>query len=210
MHQPDPLDRCSAKSRSTSPPTGSWRRESVSCSLHSCTRCARAFVRQGHRPRRTTDRRHLCITVEHTTPDDPTHTTTFEHAAARLWAYEIDHLDGKLYTDRMPPRAEPVPVERYRRYGHLMALRHRRSQLRLTSTFSAKAHDPDRTTRARSGSNPRGRRYAPRPTAQRADLQADSNTARCHACAQGALCGAIAFIRAYVPGSVTVAYAGGM
>jgi len=30
----------------------------------------------------------------------------------RLWAYEIDHLHGMLYTDRMAG-VEPVPVERY-------------------------------------------------------------------------------------------------
>jgi peptide deformylase len=42
---------------------------------------------------------------------------TFERAAARLWAHEIDHLDGKLYIDRMPPGRDTVPVERYRGTG---------------------------------------------------------------------------------------------
>ncbi|MGI9099393.1 MAG: peptide deformylase [Solirubrobacteraceae bacterium] len=61
--------------------------------------------------------RPLRIEVEHTALDGAAHITTFEHAAARLWAHEIDHLDGKLYTDRMPPGLEPVPVERYHATG---------------------------------------------------------------------------------------------
>ncbi|MEV0173174.1 peptide deformylase [Streptomyces sp. NPDC050803] len=32
---------------------------------------------------------------------------------ARLVQHEIDHLEGKLYTNRMPG-AEPIPVEEYR------------------------------------------------------------------------------------------------
>jgi peptide deformylase len=62
---------------------------------------------------RGTVQRPLRIDVEHTDLDGITHITRFEHAAARLWAHEIDHLHGKLYTDRMPPGINPVPVERY-------------------------------------------------------------------------------------------------
>lgn len=57
--------------------------------------------------------RPLRIEVEHTALDGEKQITTFEHAAARLWAHEIDHLKGKLYTDRMPAGVDPVPVERY-------------------------------------------------------------------------------------------------
>jgi peptide deformylase len=35
----------------------------------------------------------------------------------RPLAHEIDHLQGKLYTDRMPPGVNPVPVERYHGTG---------------------------------------------------------------------------------------------
>ncbi|MFF3247234.1 hypothetical protein ACFYWY_26730 [Streptomyces sp. NPDC002870] len=45
------------------------------------------------------------------------------HARYRLeWRFplvhrEIDHLDGLLYTDRMKPGVEPIPVEEYRQTG---------------------------------------------------------------------------------------------
>jgi peptide deformylase len=61
--------------------------------------------------------RPLRIDVEHADLDGATHITRFERAAARLWAHEIDHLHGKLYTDRMTPGIEPVPVERYHGTG---------------------------------------------------------------------------------------------
>lgn len=66
---------------------------------------------------RGTVSRPLRIDVEHTSLDGDTCITTFEHAAARLWAHEIDHLNGMLYVDRMPPGIEPVPVERYEGTG---------------------------------------------------------------------------------------------
>ncbi len=66
---------------------------------------------------RGTVERSLRIDVEHVDLDGITHITTFEHAAARLWAHEIDHLQGKLYTDRMSPGVNPVPVERYHGTG---------------------------------------------------------------------------------------------
>ncbi len=66
---------------------------------------------------RGTVQRPLLVDVEHTDLDGITHTTSFQHAAARLWAHEIDHLQGKLYTDRMSPGVNPVPVERYHGTG---------------------------------------------------------------------------------------------
>jgi peptide deformylase len=66
---------------------------------------------------RGTVQRPLRIDVEHTDLDGIRHITSLEHAAARLWAHEIDHLQGKLYTDRMPPGVNPVPVERYHGTG---------------------------------------------------------------------------------------------
>ena len=43
--------------------------------------------------------------------------TSFEFAMARLVAHEIDHLEGKLYVDRMDPNVPLVPVEEYRETG---------------------------------------------------------------------------------------------
>ncbi len=42
---------------------------------------------------------------------------TYELALARLVAHEIDHLDGQLYTDRMPPGAPLVPLAEYDQTG---------------------------------------------------------------------------------------------
>jgi peptide deformylase len=61
--------------------------------------------------------RSLQITVEHTTLDGTLHILTLERGAARLWAHEIDHLQGILYTDRMAPDTHPIPIERYRSIG---------------------------------------------------------------------------------------------
>lgn len=60
--------------------------------------------------------RPLRIDVEHTTLDGVTHVATFDRGVARLWAHEIDHLAGVLYTDHMTS-SEPLPVERYRGTG---------------------------------------------------------------------------------------------
>jgi len=43
--------------------------------------------------------------------------TSFERAMARLVSHEIDHLDGRLYVDRMAPGTNLVPVEEYRQTG---------------------------------------------------------------------------------------------
>lgn len=61
--------------------------------------------------------RPLAITVETTALDGTTVTTVYERGLARLVAHEIDHLDGLLYTARMRPGVEPIPVEEYRQTG---------------------------------------------------------------------------------------------
>jgi peptide deformylase len=57
--------------------------------------------------------RPLRIDVEHQTLAGELRMITFERAAARLWAHEIDHLSGTLYVDRLPDGYELVPFERY-------------------------------------------------------------------------------------------------
>jgi len=57
--------------------------------------------------------RALVINVEHQDIDGCRHITCFERGMARLVAHEIDHLDGRLYTDRMGPGIEPVHVSEY-------------------------------------------------------------------------------------------------
>ncbi|MGA5270293.1 peptide deformylase [Streptomyces lydicamycinicus] len=62
--------------------------------------------------------RPLKITVEATALTGETVTTAYERGLARLIHHEIDHLDGLLYTVRMLPGIEPIPVEEYRQSGH--------------------------------------------------------------------------------------------
>jgi peptide deformylase len=62
--------------------------------------------------------RPLRLDVEHVHPDGRPVITSFEFAMARLVAHEIDHLEGRLYVDRMPPDRPLVPVEEYRETGH--------------------------------------------------------------------------------------------
>lgn len=62
-------------------------------------------------------RRPLRIDVEHARIDGQRVITTFELAMARLVAHEIDHLEGRLYVDRMDPEVPLVPVEEYRETG---------------------------------------------------------------------------------------------
>ncbi|MEU2157591.1 peptide deformylase [Streptomyces sp. NPDC019396] len=62
--------------------------------------------------------RPLRITVETTTLDGLVATATYERGLARLVHHEIDHLDGLLYTARMRPGTDPIPVEQYRQTGH--------------------------------------------------------------------------------------------
>ncbi|MCX5398548.1 peptide deformylase [Streptomyces sp. NBC_00102] len=65
--------------------------------------------------------RPLRITVETTTLDGHVVTATYERGLARLIHHEIDHLDGLLYTTRMPAGVAPIPVEQYRQTGRAWA-----------------------------------------------------------------------------------------
>jgi peptide deformylase len=73
--------------------------------------CLSFFDVRGLVPRRRT------IHVEHTTIGGQHKITVFDRGLARLVAHEIDHLQGALYTDRMPPDARPIPVELYHGTG---------------------------------------------------------------------------------------------
>ncbi|MFB9902883.1 peptide deformylase [Allokutzneria oryzae] len=57
--------------------------------------------------------RPLTIDVEHTDIDGNRRIATFEQGLARLVAHEIDHLEGRLYTDRMRPGVSTISVEQY-------------------------------------------------------------------------------------------------
>ncbi|MER7460883.1 peptide deformylase [Micromonospora sp. NPDC126480] len=57
--------------------------------------------------------RPLRIDVEHAHLDGGRIITSFEYGMARLVAHEIDHLEGRLYVDRMTPGMPLVPVEEY-------------------------------------------------------------------------------------------------
>jgi peptide deformylase len=61
--------------------------------------------------------RPLRIEVEHARIDGARVITSFELAMARLVSHEIDHLEGRLYVDRMAPDATLVPVAEYHRTG---------------------------------------------------------------------------------------------
>jgi peptide deformylase len=62
--------------------------------------------------------RSLRVAVEHIQWDGSPVITVFEFAMARLVAHEIDHLEGRLYVDRMTPGVPLVPVEEYRETGN--------------------------------------------------------------------------------------------
>ncbi|GIJ10604.1 peptide deformylase [Micromonospora andamanensis] len=62
--------------------------------------------------------RPLRLDVEHAQFDGGRIITSFEFGMARLVAHEIDHLDGRLYVDRMAPGVPLVPIEEYRESGH--------------------------------------------------------------------------------------------
>lgn len=61
--------------------------------------------------------RPLALHVEHQDVDGTRRITVFEHGLARLVAHEVDHLHGILYTDRMAPGVDPIPVAEYRGTG---------------------------------------------------------------------------------------------
>jgi peptide deformylase len=62
-------------------------------------------------------RRPLGLDVEHARWDGTRMITTFDDAMARLVGHEIDHLEGRLYVDRMAPREALVPLEEYGESG---------------------------------------------------------------------------------------------
>jgi peptide deformylase len=62
--------------------------------------------------------RPLRLDVEHAQFDGGRLITSFEFGMARLVAHEIDHLEGRLYVDRMAPGVPLVPIEEYRESGH--------------------------------------------------------------------------------------------
>jgi peptide deformylase len=66
---------------------------------------------------RGTVRRPLWIEVESLLPDGARIIKRYERALARLVLHEIDHLDGRLYVDRMPPGAALMPVDQYQETG---------------------------------------------------------------------------------------------
>ncbi|WBB82483.1 peptide deformylase [Micromonospora sp. WMMD882] len=57
--------------------------------------------------------RPLRLDVEHARPDGSRLITSFEFGMARLVAHEVDHLEGRLYVDRMASGVPLVPVEEY-------------------------------------------------------------------------------------------------
>ena len=61
--------------------------------------------------------RPLRIEVEHARFDGTRVITSFERAMARLVSHEIDHLEGRLYVDRMAADATLVPVAEYQQTG---------------------------------------------------------------------------------------------
>ncbi|GAA1807832.1 helix-turn-helix domain-containing protein [Planosporangium flavigriseum] len=61
--------------------------------------------------------RPLWVEVESALPNGKPMINRYERGLARLVLHEIDHLDGRLYVDRMPAGAPLVPVEKYQETG---------------------------------------------------------------------------------------------
>jgi peptide deformylase len=61
--------------------------------------------------------RPLRVEVEHAKFDGTRVITSFDLAMARLVSHEIDHLEGRLYVDRMASDAPLVPVAEYQQAG---------------------------------------------------------------------------------------------
>jgi peptide deformylase len=61
--------------------------------------------------------RPLRIEVEHARYDGARVITSFDRAMARLVSHEIDHLEGRLYVDRMAAGQPLVPVAEYHQAG---------------------------------------------------------------------------------------------
>lgn len=54
------------------------------------------------------------IVVTHAALDGATRESRFDGVTARILMHELDHLDGILFTERMPETERLVPVEEYR------------------------------------------------------------------------------------------------
>jgi peptide deformylase len=61
--------------------------------------------------------RALWIRVEHTLPTGERVVHTYRRGLARLVAHEIDHLEGRLYPDRMAPGSALLPLSEYEETG---------------------------------------------------------------------------------------------
>jgi peptide deformylase len=61
--------------------------------------------------------RSLRIEIEHIRLDGLATVAVLDAGLARLAGHEIDHLSGRLYTERMRPGTRPIPVEEYRGTG---------------------------------------------------------------------------------------------
>jgi peptide deformylase len=61
--------------------------------------------------------RPLRLVVEYASPAGERIQTAYSQGLARLVAHEIDHLNGRLYVDRMPPGAPLVPFAEYDQTG---------------------------------------------------------------------------------------------
>ena len=57
--------------------------------------------------------RSLTLEVERQDIDGQRRITVFQRGIARLVAHEIDHLNGILYTERMRPDRQPIPISEY-------------------------------------------------------------------------------------------------
>lgn len=61
--------------------------------------------------------RAACVEVEHRRPDGTVEITRFRGGTARHVQHEIDHLEGRLYTDRMPAGTNVIPLSQYQGIG---------------------------------------------------------------------------------------------
>jgi peptide deformylase len=61
--------------------------------------------------------RPLWVEVESALPNGKPIINRYERGLARLVLHEIDHLDGRLYIDRMRPGSPLVPIEEYQETG---------------------------------------------------------------------------------------------
>ncbi|MBL7253947.1 peptide deformylase [Paractinoplanes lichenicola] len=61
--------------------------------------------------------RAACVTVEHRRLDGVVETTRFGGGLARHVQHEVDHLEGRLYTDRMPTGTDVIPLSEYQGTG---------------------------------------------------------------------------------------------